>query len=341
MNFIDRIKKVQKLLSTWGAGGCLIENSVDLYYLTGFELTAGTLVIFPRSFKLFVDGRYIELVKKRKEIISAPALEMEGFLKGKEKVAFDSTSVTYARFLKLKKMNATFKPIPGLLKGVRAVKEAKELALMKKSGRLALEGIEYAATQLKPGVTEKEIAHKFEAFCRERGAERLAFDPIVAFGANTAFPHYRAGDGVLKKDDIVLIDAGIVLDHYRSDLTRMFFLGKTNPELKKMYETVRRAQKASLDLCRPGTILEKLDNAARDVIEEEGFTDLLAHGLGHGIGLDVHEFPRVSRQGEDKKVSLEKGMVITVEPGLYLPGKGGVRYEDTIMITENGYEFAL
>lgn len=338
---MQRIKKLQKQLLQWKVEGCLVESPVDLFYLTGFELTAGSLLVSPRSARLFVDGRYFEMVQQKGTVSCGNIQEIERFLKEKKKVAFDSYTTSYERFLKLKKWNCVWKAIPRLLKELRVQKEAAEIAFLKKSGQLALKGIEHVRSLLKEGITEKELAREFEIFCLDRGAERLAFDPIIAFGKNTAYPHYRAGNARLKKGDAVLVDAGVVVDHYRSDLTRMFFFGKEDPEIKKMFDLIKKAQKAALALCRPGITVGELDEAAREVIIKAGMQSCLAHGLGHGVGLETHEFPRVSIKGEDRAVKLLPNMVITIEPGLYLVDRGGVRYEDTIIITENGYEFAL
>jgi Xaa-Pro aminopeptidase len=187
-------------------------------------------------------------------------------------------------------------------------------------------------------VVEKELAKRFEIFCLENGAEGLSFSPIIAFGPNSAMPHYRSQDAQLKKGDVVLIDIGVVCDGYHSDMTRVLFFEQEDPYLSKLYEIVKRAQHSALQMCRPGTKMGQLDRAARSVMKEEGVEELFIHSLGHGIGLEVHEFPRIKFDGEDKDVVLETGMVFTVEPGLYVPGTGGVRYEDTILITDAGYE---
>lgn len=338
--FVNRIKLVQKKLGEWKVDGCLIENKFDLFYLTGLDLSAGSLLIFPHSYCLFIDGRYLESVKRKKSIPYALFKDLPKNIKEKN-IAFDSNWTSYSRYLKLKSFRCALEPIAGLLKEIRGKKEEKELVLMKKSGKLALEGIQYLESLFKPGITENELAKAFEIFCLERGAEKLAFDPIIGFGANSALPHHRAGNSTLKKGDLVLIDVGIVLDHYCSDLTRVFFYGKEDPELKKMYRVVLAAYREALKHCRAGNKVGMLDQIAYDVIVEAGFKKQIAHSLGHGVGLEVHEFPRVNQKGEDKNILLESGMVLTIEPGLYLPGKGGVRYEDTVIIKEDGYEFAL
>ncbi|MES2344553.1 MAG: Xaa-Pro peptidase family protein [Chlamydiota bacterium] len=337
---MKRIQQLQEQLSLWDVDGCLVENPIDLFYLTGLTLSTGSLLVCTDSVCLFVDGRYKAMVQETGVVPYGDILELDRHLKNK-KIAFDSSTTVYQRFVKLEKTDCALKAIPGLTKELRVIKDSQEIAILKKSGKLALSGIEYVATLLKPGVTEKELAREFELFCLEGGASGLSFPPIIAFGSNSALPHYRSGNRVLQEGDIVLIDAGAILNNYCSDLTRMVFFGKEDPQLKKMYDSIREAHKAALSCCRPGTPLRVLDETARKSIEDAGLGELIVHGLGHGVGLEVHEFPSVNMKGDDKDVLLRAGMVITIEPGLYLPGKGGVRYEDTIIITDNGYEFAL
>jgi Xaa-Pro aminopeptidase len=337
---MKRIKKLQTQLSFWGVDGCVVENSVDLLYLTGLTLSAGSLLVLPDAVCLFVDGRYREMVKESGVVSHGEIQDLEHQLKNK-KIGFDSNTTAYQRYVKLEKMGCSLKAIAGLTKELRVIKDEQEIALLKKSGSLAIRGIEYVARLLRPGVTERELAKKFEIFCLEEGADGLSFPPIIAFGPNSALPHYRSAGGVLKEGEIVMIDAGVVLNRYCSDLTRMFFFGKEDAELRRMYDAIREAQQLALSLCQPGVAVRTLDEAARKSLQQAGFEDLIVHGLGHGVGLEVHEFPSVNMKGDDKDVLLQAGMVITIEPGLYLPGKGGVRYEDTVIITENGYEFAL
>jgi Xaa-Pro aminopeptidase len=209
---------------------------------------------------------------------------------------------------------------------------------MRNSANLLWRGFEFIQSSLKVGVTEKEISKKFEIFCLEQGGEGLSFEPIIAFGASSAMPHYRSQNVPLTADRIVLVDIGVKLDGYHSDMTRCLFFGKEDPYLSRLYEITQKAQRSALAECRPGQTVKQIDLAARHVYKKEGVEELFVHSLGHGIGLEVHEYPRIKFDTEDKDLVLEEGMVFTVEPGLYVPGVGGVRYEDTIVITSDGYE---
>jgi Xaa-Pro aminopeptidase len=339
-NFLKRMDKVRSHFEEWEVQGALIENPCDLFYLTGLQLSVGTCLITEKKAHLLVDGRYFAAAQKNSpcqvHLTSTEALT--SLLKPLKQLAFDSRFTSCEKWHQLKKIfPGKLAQVIQPLNEVRAIKEQKELAAMKKSAALAWRGFEETKRQLKVGITEKELALKFEMFCRAHGAEKMAFDPIIAFGKNSAYPHYRPGDVKLKKGDIVLIDIGVVVDKYHSDMTRTVFFGKPDPRLVLIETVVKEAHAAALKLCKPGAKVEDLDLAARRVAEKAGLKDLLVHSLGHGIGLETHEFPRLSFQGEDRALRLKAGMCITIEPGLYLPGVGGVRYEDTVVVTEKGY----
>lgn len=322
----------------------LIEHPIDLFYLTGLELSAGSLLITKKSQHLFVDGRYFQVAKEKSPVpvsLTEKASFIE-FLKQQKMntLCFDSKQTSYERYSSLKQLlpKIALEGVPQMLSAQRAIKDAEEIEKMQKSAKLLWKGFLHIKKVMKPGITERELAAEFEIFCKRQGGEGLAFEPIIAFGANSAMPHYRAGNAKLKEGDLVLVDIGVVLDSYHSDMTRIIFFGKRDPELYRLYQIVRRAQKAALECCKEGKRVRDLDRAARKVMRDAGVEDLFVHSLGHGIGLETHEFPRIRDGGIDQDVLLAAGMVITIEPGLYLPGKGGVRYEDTILITENGYQ---
>jgi Xaa-Pro aminopeptidase len=324
------------------SGDYWIENPVDLLYLTGLSLSKGSLWLSKRGAKLFVDGRYLEKAKKEapcEVILSAPnALEKE--LAESSRIGFDSSWVTYERYTGLKKQfpQIDWVPVSNPLKQPRALKDAKELRFLRRAAEITWEGYCHLLPLLKEGVTESELALEFEFFCRRKGASGLSFEPIVAFGENSAYPHHRAGKTTLKNNQIVLIDVGAIFENYRGDMTRVVFFGKPDPELVRLEQIVRKAQQKVLAAIRPGMRLGSLDEIARAEFSKEGLEPLFTHSLGHGIGLETHEFPRIKADGEDRDVILQPGMVFTVEPGLYQVGLGGIRLEDTVVVTEKGCE---
>ncbi len=340
---MQRLKALQKKLALESFDLCLIEQPLDLLYYTGLALSAGRLIVARSSAALFVDGRYIQMAKEKapmKAALDTPD-SVAGFIKAAsgKKCAFDSGNTSYDRFLRLKKaLDIQLVPAAHFFATLRAVKDASEIEKMRKSAELLYKGFLHIRSLLKTGITEREVARRFEIFSLENGAEKLSFEPIIAFGANSAMPHYRSQDIALKSGDIVLIDIGVVLSKYHSDMTRVLFFQKASPFFQKIYSVVKEAHDAALSLCRPGITVAKLDEAARSVMRKEEMESYFLHSLGHGIGLQTHEFPRLKSQGEDTKTLLEPGMVVTVEPGLYYAGRGGIRYEDTVVVTEKGYE---
>lgn len=341
-----RLKKLQRHLSADGRDLCLIDHPLDLFYYTGISFSAGYLLVSPRAALLVVDGRYIQMAKESSPIpVSLDGPEVfEGFLKQQRVKAavFDGSRVPYDQYLRLKKKasfaGAKFASDASFFQTFRAVKDKREIEIMRQSAQLAYEGFLYIRGILKVGITEKEVARRFEIFCLERGAEGLSFEPIIAFGANTAMPHYRPQEVKLRSGDLVLIDIGVVVDHYHSDMTRVLFFQKQPAFFREIYEIVVKAQKAALAKCRAGASVAELDIAAREVMRAADKEKYFLHSLGHGIGLQTHEYPRLKSQGKDTRDLLEAGMVITVEPGLYFEGRGGIRYEDTVLVTETGYE---
>lgn len=340
-NYLNRVDKLKSYLQDGRVEGLLIENPVDIYYLTGIELSKGMLIILQKSVCLFVDGRYFEFATKHcpfsVEMMNVD--NMKAYLNATRCLGFDSESTTIERKAELNKIHTIWKEIPGLLRQSRAIKDREELKKLRISAAFLWEGFQFIQKRLKVGVTEKEIAVAFEIFCLKNGAERLSFDPIIAFGKNTAFPHYHPRDHQLQKNDIVLCDIGVVVERYHSDMTRTFFYGhKGNSRLIELSSVVKKAQLAALRECRSGVKVGELDKIATAIIKGAGYERFLAHALGHGIGLEIHEYPRIKYLGKDNDVILQEGMVITIEPGVYIPRVGGVRHEDTVIITKKGYE---
>lgn len=209
---------------------------------------------------------------------------------------------------------------------------------MQQSAELLHHCFLHLLTLLKRGITEVELAQAFTIFALQQGAEKLAFDPIIAFGDRTAMPHYHPQKIPLQSGDPVLIDIGVSLDHYHSDMTRVVFFEKADPFLHHVYQVVKKSQEAALKECRAGAAVATLDLAARAVMRQENMEEAFLHSLGHGIGLETHEFPRLKSRGDNTDIPLEAGMVVTIEPGLYYAGKGGIRYEDTVIVTPTGCE---
>jgi len=341
-----RIDKLQAMLTALSLDGCLIEHPVDLTYLTGLNLSAGALVVMQEECALFVDGRYEEYAKAYS---SHPVLpwgdsSMASFIKSKKgkTVAFDQKRTSYERFLQLEtlsqKAGCKFLAHHSFSQDLRMCKDLKEFSLLRQSAHLNWQGYQHIVSLLQEGVSEEELAWEYELFCRTHGAEKLAFSPIIAFGKNSALPHHRSSKTRLKQGDVVLIDIGVVVGQYCSDMTRTQFFSDVDPTIKELYNIAEEAQKAALALCRPGVKIGMLDIAAREVMKRYGVEELFLHSLGHGVGLEIHEAPRIKKDGIDAGTLLVEGMCITIEPGLYLSGRGGVRYEDTIFITKEGYE---
>lgn len=324
----------------------LVDEAVDLYYLTGLQLSAGVLVVHAEGAHLLVDSRYYELAQKQAscDVVLTDKMPLPQFLAtpllGSIKtIGFDSDHTPYSRFQTWQEtLGRTLVPLKHPLAHLRMIKDAEEVELLRQAAALGVQGYDFVCTLLKEGISEAEIALELELFWKRRGSRGLAFEPIIAFGANGSMPHYRAGSTILKKGTSVLIDIGVNLAHYHSDMTRVVYFGEPHPKIKEIYAIVAQAQEKALALCRPGVNIGELDAAARGYIAEKGYGEYFSHSLGHGVGLEIHEAPTLRNQPPFKDMKLEVGMVITIEPGIYLPGIGGVRLEDTVVITPQGHE---
>ncbi len=338
---MTRISSIKKQLVERNRDVLVIEDPIDLYYLTGLTLSVGQLWIAKEEALLLVDGRYIESAKKSGccETSLFSLEEVHAFIKKAKAstIYFDGAKTTFQKVEEWKRNcpDVFWDSWNFATLDLRVIKDREEIAFLESSARLLRQGYEYIKTLLKEGVSEKEIALQFTIFCLNNGAERLSFDPIIAFGENSAMPHYRAGDRKLKPGDVVLIDIGVELHRYASDMTRVLFFGDPDPLLAKWLELAIEAHNAAASIALPGVKVKELDLAARAVFRKNQVEEYFVHSLGHGVGLEVHEFPRIRFEGVDAETVLKPGMVITIEPGLYLPGKGGVRYENTIVIQEN------
>lgn len=331
------IKKKLTLLQKKLKGECFIfEEYYDLFYLTHLKISKGALVI-GREIALFVDGRYEECARKH---FPGKVLLWDTFkewLKEQkiQELYFDPSKTSYERYLILKQMAKSVKASWNPLRELRMIKTPQEVELIEKSAQLLMKCFLYVKSFLKEGVTEKEVAKALEIYALQEGADKLSFESIIAFGPNSAMPHYRAGEAVLRKNTLVLIDIGVVVEGYASDMTRVVFFGKVEPRLLAIYDLVGKVHQEVLKHVKPGVSVKKLDAIARDYIAAHGGYPIL-HNLGHGIGLEVHEYPTLGIR-TPQEVKLKKNMVVTIEPGIYVPDLGGVRHEDMILIEEGGF----
>jgi Xaa-Pro aminopeptidase len=313
---------------------------VDLFYLTGLDVSSGRLLVSSEKTELFVDGRYIDIARKKAPCAVFLPEELRKHISRGSEVAFDSSFLSYDGYLQLQTTfpDQKWRPVSKPLKFLRMIKEPQEINALRRAAQLTGEGYLHIAGLLKEGVSEEELSLEFEFFCRRNGASSLSFAPIIAFGENSAYPHHRAGRDCLKKNQIVLFDLGAVVDGYAGDMTRVVFFGNGDPQLLKDYELIQSVQKKVIEHVAPGIRFGELDRIARSCLEEAGVASLFTHGLSHGIGLDVHEYPRLGINGGDVDLILTPGMCFTVEPGIYRTGLGGVRYEDVVIVTNAGHE---
>lgn len=351
MTHSPRINKLQSSLKKLGCEALMIEDPINLLYLTGLKVSTGKLLINGKEARFLLDSRYFEMAKKACSVpvVLSDETKLEDLVRMKPfegvlSLGFDGDTTSYSSYLaleeRLHQKNPEIKLIPcrNPVKELRAIKDNEEIAQLRAAAALGSEGYDYICTLLKEGVTEVEIATELEIFWKRKGGSGLGFDPIIAFGANSSMPHYRAGNRALKYGDTVLIDIGVNLGGYHSDMTRVVFFGEPDPRIKTIYAIVLEAQQRALDLCRAGVSIRELDIAARGFIEAEGYGRFFSHGLGHGVGLEIHELPSLKNIAPYQDQVLEPGMVVTIEPGIYLPDVGGVRIEDTVVVTQNGHE---
>ena len=346
----DRLAKLQEKLQEFEVDGILITNPENRYYISGFTGSAGYLFITPDVAYLNTDFRYIEQATNQApsfEIIKIDS-ELKWFvdLLVKHRInilGFESEDLSfagYSRFsdiLEKNKLNkiVTLKPLNASIEKIRAVKYIDEIDILKEAIRISDEAMNTIAPTIHAGISEREVALLLENKMRELGAEGPSFDTIVGSGPNAALPHHRAGDRIIQKGESIVIDMGAKYQGYCSDLTRTFCVGKPDETFRKVYDTVFIAQQTAISLVQEEMTGTDCDEIARKVIEEAGFGDKFGHSLGHGVGLDVHEYPRVSPNSPDILIN---NMVFTIEPGIYIPGWGGVRIEDIVTLQNNKAE---
>lgn len=336
----QRIETIQKMVHEKKWDALFIEDPIDLLYLTGLSVSTGRLVVFPKRCILFVDGRYFEVAKRTApcEVMLRDDKVLAALLETDVSIGFDSAFLSYEAVRNMEKNipGKKWVAIPEPVRELRICKDKHEIDALQKAADLTWRGYQHILSLLKPGVTEEELAFAFELFCRRHGASRLSFEPIIAFGENSAYPHYRAGKAQLREGQNVLIDIGAVVEGYCGDFTRVAFFGAPNTQILRDYELLQRVQKLAIEAVHPGVLIGELDRIVRDELRREGCEALFTHGLGHGVGLKIHEAPSLKPDSADAKQAFKAGMVFTIEPGIYRPGIGGVRYEDMILCTKDG-----
>ncbi len=332
-----RVKRVQKTLSSWGVDALIIKDPIDIFYLTGSHVTVGTVIVTKTKCSLIVDNRYFEKCKKETFMpvfLADTGVVVKQLDKAKQ-VGFSQESLAYGSYIALQKEGVkNLLPLDCPMQQIRAIKEAQEVKKLKAAIALCYKGIDFVVSRLREGVTEKKIAKELECFWLSHGGDALSFEPIIAFGKNSSMPHYRSQNVALKQGDIVLVDIGVVVDGYASDMTRTFFYGKPNAKLSKIYDIVLNAQIKSIEAAKPDMSAASLYEVSRKHIKKAGYEEMYLHGLGHGIGLETHECPYLRKTATSSILS--PGMCVTIEPGIYIQDLGGVRIEDMILITKEG-----
>lgn len=340
------LKKFVGLLKQNDLSAYLVTHDHNIRYLTGFRASESWLLVTVKGSFYITDFRYIEeakqglpsgvAVRRYAKSFSETLFEILASL-GIQRFGFDDRYLSLAAYNRLKKScPASIKPVirDNLIESLREIKTPQEIQLIRKALQIHGEAYKYIQKALKPGVTERAILAKLENFVRERKVG-FSFSPIIASGSNSAFPHARVSDRKFGKNDIILVDIGIDVNDYKSDLTRMFFLGKIPNLFKKTEAIVRTAQQKAIKKIRAGVAASAVDYEARNYLAKNKLAKYFGHSLGHGVGVEIHENPRLS---ENSTAILKENMVVTVEPAVYLPHRFGIRIEDMVLVTQNGCE---
>jgi len=319
MNYKARQKKLLKILESKSLDGFLIKKRENISYLVGAKGNEAVLFVAGKKFFLYKD--------------------VEGLSKHvrSKRIGFESNNFSYSEYIILKKKlkNKALTPVKEAVESLRMVKDKDELMCIKAACRDASRLMNYALKNIRPSLRENSLKDRLEAYIAKKGMKRADFDIIVASGRNSSMPHARSSEKKIKNGEMVVIDLGIMNYGYNSDLTRTVFLGRIERKYSRIYNIVLDAQKKAIENIRPGLRVNYIDNISRQYIVNKGLGKYFIHNLGHGIGLEIHERPHLSKTNN---TILQKNMVVTVEPGIYIPGWGGVRIEDDVLITKDGSE---
>ena len=342
-----RYEKLAKLLEAKQLDAVLVSDGYNMRYLSGFTGATGYLLITKNSKNLFTDSRYtIAATAQAPDYTVVEVDAARDYCKFINQVleaeqittlGFEAQQVRYSTYENLKARLAVKElvPLAGELTDLRRIKKAEEIARHRQAEHIGDIAFEEILKEIKPGMTELQVAAKLEYIMKMNGADKLSFESIVASGINSSKPHAEPGNKKIESGDFLTMDFGCVYQGYCSDMTRTIVVGKASEKQKEIYNIVLKAQQAVLDMLKPGLPGKAYDKVARDVIYGAGYEGYFGHGLGHGVGLEIHENPRFSMIEED---IVEAGMIMTVEPGIYIPDFGGVRIEDMVVLTEDGYE---
>ena len=340
-----RIARLRERLAAEGVDALLVKHGANVRYLSGFTAGEDAALLISRD-RAHIITAFVYYEQAERE---APGFELFKLTSGSpaqladlarelgvRRVAFESVGVTYAMYQELSKAEGVeLIPVKDWVEDLRVIKTPDEIARMRRAVEIADSALAALPSLLRPGMTERQLAWELEVFMRTHGADDVAFPIIVAGGPNGSMPHIAPSDRVLVPGEPIVIDLGARVEGYCSDVTRTVCLGQPDDRLREVYAVVLAAQRAAEEGIRAGLLGKEADALARQVIEEAHYGEAYGHGLGHGVGLEVHERPSAGQRGEER---LQPGMAVTVEPGIYLPGWGGVRIEDLVVVTETGVD---
>ena len=344
--YVERLTAARQKLPDWNVDAVLITGTANRRWLSGFTGTNGQLLITPDRAWLATDFRYYERARQEAplfELFKHRRTRQDGrrFFQqaGVKRIGLEANNVTLAQAKALRGLRTGVKwvPLEETVEPLRAVKTAGEIEKLRAAAAITDEVMAQVNQLAHPGMTEKELAWALEKRMREAGADGVAFPVTVASGPNSALPHHQTGSRRLQAGDVIVVDMGAELDGYKSDMTRSFYLGQPDAEFWEIYNLVLAAHTAVFEQLRPGMTLCQIDSIARSLIKAAGHDEHFGHGLGHGVGLDIHEAPFLSPRVPEE-ARLEVGMTVTIEPGVYVPGWGGIRIEDLAWVTPNGLE---
>jgi Xaa-Pro aminopeptidase len=343
--FAQRRRLIGAELENRELDAMLVVSPASVRYLTGFTGSNGAVLALPGEAIFFTDPRYAIQSRReiscRTQVCKGPILTAAAAVVAARRIrrlGFERAHLSYDGFDLLRAnmpVNASLEPVSGWLEAHRMLKSASEIELIRRSVATNSKAFERAARRVQPGIRERDLAAEIDHQMRRLGAEKPSFETIVASGVRAALPHAHPTGAVLQAGQLVLIDMGAFQDGYASDMTRMLFLGEPGARVKRLYRAVLEAQLAAIDAVRPGVTAAHVDRQARKVLKAYTLDRAFVHSTGHGLGLEIHELPRI---GKKDKTPLAAGMAITIEPGVYLEGFGGIRIEDTVVVTPTGCE---